>query len=58
MKSIYDKLFKYRPSCNTDVGETFKRIKRELEAEKKRSEQIIEEAEQIVAKTRIRGKVA
>lgn len=63
-KSIFDPAFKYRPSCDTSVADTFKRIKKELDAEKKRAEeatlaaeeqakQLAEETDRILAKTRI-----
>lgn len=52
-KSIFDPAFKYRPSCDTSVADTFKRIRKELDAEKKRSEAVIAEAAAVVAKTRI-----
>lgn len=52
-KSIFDPAFKYRPSHDTSVSDTFKRVKKEIEAERKRSEAVIAEAEAVVAKTRI-----
>lgn len=53
MKSLLDKSFRYTPSFDTSVADTFKRIRKELDAEKKRSEAVIAEAAAVVAKTRI-----
>jgi hypothetical protein len=39
MKSILDSSFKYTPSSNTDVRETFRRIRREQEARMRAQEQ-------------------
>jgi predicted transposase YbfD/YdcC len=33
MKSVFDSSFKYRPSFDTDVRETFSRIRREQQAQ-------------------------
>lgn len=55
MKSLLDPNFKYRPSHDTSVADTFKRIKKELDAEKKRSEAILEEAAQKVKPIKARS---
>lgn len=56
MKSLLDKSFRYTPSFDTSVADTFKRVRKEIEAEQKRSEAIVKEAETVVAKIRIKGK--
>ena len=58
MKSLLDKggAFKYTPAIATDIRKRFDEIRAELAAELKRSEALAKQAEQIVAKTRIKGK--
>lgn len=62
MKNIYDEDFVYTPSFATDLKKRFddmeKARKAKLRAELKRSEEIVEEAERVVAKTKIKGKAA
>jgi hypothetical protein len=38
MKSVFDSSFKYRPSFDTDVRETFSRIRREQQAQIRREQ--------------------
>lgn len=38
MKSILDPTFRYIPAANTDIAATFRRIRREQAAERKRAE--------------------
>lgn len=56
-KSILDKDFKYTPAVGTDIRKAFDKAREKLEAEKKRAAELIAEAEKVVAKTRIKGKV-
>lgn len=56
MKSLLDKSFRYTPSFDTSVADTFKRVRKEIAAEQQRSEAIVKEAETVVAKIRIKGK--
>jgi hypothetical protein len=44
MKSVFDSSFKYRPSFDTDVRETFSRIRREQQAQIRREQAQIHRA--------------
>lgn len=59
MKSLLDRggAFKYTPSIETDIRKRFDEVRAALAEEIKRSEALAQQAEQIVAKTRIKGKV-
>lgn len=57
MKGLLDKDFRYVPSYDTNIRDAFDREKKKLEEQKQRSEQVIKEAEAVVAKTRIKGKL-
>lgn len=54
---ILDPRWKYVSAIDTDIRKRFEEVRVKLEAEKKRAEDIVAEAEQIVAKTRIKGKI-
>ena len=49
MKSCFDKSFKYRKAIDTDVGETFRRVRRELAAKAEKEAKNAEEAKVKVA---------
>jgi len=59
MNHVYDKngAFKYTPAVSTDIRKRFDEVRKKFAAELERAERIAKEAEQIVAKTRIKGKV-
>jgi hypothetical protein len=40
MKSVFDSSFEYTPSSQTDVRETFARIRREQQAQSRQEEQV------------------
>lgn len=54
---ILDPRWKYVRAIDTDIRKRFEEAKAKLEAEKSRSIAIAEEAQKIVAKIRIKGKI-
>ena len=44
MKSVFDSSFKYRPSFDTDVRQTFSRIRQEQQAQIRREQAQIHQA--------------
>jgi hypothetical protein len=48
MKSVFDSSFKYRPSFDTDVRETFSRIRREQQTQVRREEAQIHQPAKLI----------
>jgi hypothetical protein len=56
VKSILDSDFKYTPSFDTDIRKKFDEARDKTKAELERANRVAEEAERVLAKTRIKGK--